>query len=166
MSGVIGLTTELLALVAEKPGRTSAELFEASQVAEKREQVYQAMFQLKSNGRVEKVGKGYRITAKGLEGVPKRADLGWAEEPEQKSSAAAPKAAPQSPDATQRPVPPPAVPDPDRPPPRATVRTCQPTGELFREFLDTLLTACKAESSPALQELAKRVEKHKPEGMN
>ncbi len=162
MSGAIGLTSELLDLIDAGPGIEAGALFEASQLAEKRQQVYQALWQLKDSGRVEKKNKGYFLTSKGRSAAPKSKGLGWGDE---ESDTPARKSAEVHGDGKGAPLPP--VPDPDRPGtlPQPTVRTFEPTGAVFAAFLEALLTVCKADSNAALRVLAEGVEEHKPENL-
>lgn len=174
MSRNYGLSDELVALVAANPGMTSAQLFDESRLAENRQAVYQAVYVMKTSGRLKKVGKKYFVNEDYEGDKTGSKDLGWElgddeQEPAKKpsqgrvaiaggagvSQSQKPKAAEdprqEAPPSAQAPV----VQDPDQSP----AHTPDP---MFEEFLDALLASCRADQNPALQELAKRVEKHRP----
>lgn len=145
MSERLTIETELLAIITNRPGSKSAEIYERSTLAQTQHTVYQGLYRLKQKGQIEKRGEGYFV-ADGVE-APADLDLGWGEDKtERLPNWKAPKS--------------PANDEPDEPKkPEAPKQSSAPAdADRFDLLLDALLNAAEdSRSGPGMNELARLV---------
>jgi len=142
MTAAVGLTSEIRDLLAKHGPLTSAELFDKSEIATERQQVYFAIHGMKKAGELTTIDKRHHLGGKpaAAAGPAVEQVAGQETAAGEAIAPAKPKAGPsRDAGARNRPAAPPAP---------------EPGGEIFAALLTVLLGACGNSSDAGIRELS------------